>query len=91
MIGGDIHYVYEKRLMNGTSAATFSPKMSTSRAMIVTILWRLESEPVVNFAMSFEDVAPNQWYTEAIRWAQANGIVNGYNYMCRSVSDGYAS
>ncbi|MCQ2420574.1 MAG: S-layer homology domain-containing protein, partial [Clostridia bacterium] len=73
----DIAYVYENGLMNGTSATTFSPKTDTSRAMIVTILWRLEGAPVVNYAMSFKDVAPGQWYTEAIRWAQANGIVNG--------------
>ena len=75
----DIAYVYEKGLMQGTSATTFSPQLSTSRAMIVTILWRLEGSPVVNYAMSFDDVAPDQWYTEAIRWAQANGIVNGYS------------
>ena len=39
----------------------------------------MEGAPVVNYAMSFTDVAPDQWYTEAIRWAQANGIVNGYS------------
>ncbi len=75
----DIAYVYEKVLMQGTSETTFAPQLSTSRAMIVTILWRLEGEPVVNYAMSFTDVAADAWYTEAIRWAQANGIVNGYS------------
>ena len=48
---GDIAYVYEKGLMQGTSATTFSPKMTTSRGMIVTILLRLEGEPVVNYAI----------------------------------------
>ena len=76
---GDIAYVYEKGLMQGTSATTFSPKMTTSRGMIVTILLRLEGEPVVNYAISFDDVADGKWYTEAIRWAQANSIVNGYS------------
>ena len=75
----DIYYVWEKGLMQGTSETTFAPKIDTSRAMIVTILWRLEGEPVVNYAMSFDDVADGQWYTEAIRWAQANNIVNGYS------------
>ena len=75
----DIYYVWEKGLMQGTSETTFAPKIDTSRAMIVTILWRLEGEPVVNYAMSFDDVADGQWYTEAIRWAQSTGIVKGYS------------
>ena len=75
----DIYYVWEKGLMQGTSATTFAPQLSTSRAMIVTILWRLEGESDVNYAMSFTDVASGQWYTEAIRWAQANKIVEGYS------------
>ena len=65
--------------MNGMSATTFAPKNNTSRAMIVTVLWRLEGSPYVNYAMSFEDVEPGQWYTEAIRWAQAENIVKGYS------------
>lgn len=75
----DIAYVFENGLMKGTSDTTFAPLVSTSRAMIVMILWRLECRPVVNYAMSFHDVASDQWYTEAIRWAQANGIVSGYS------------
>ena len=75
----DIYYVWEKGLMQGTGEATFAPKTDASRAMIVTILWNLEGKPVVNYAMSFDDAADGQWYTEAIRWAQANGIVGGYS------------
>ena len=75
----DICYVWENGLMNGMSATTFAPKNNTSRAMIVTVLWRLEGSPYVNYAMSFEDVEPGQWYTEAIRWAQAENIVKGYS------------
>ena len=71
-------YVYEKGLMNGTSATTFSPDMTTSRAMIATILWRLEGSPVVDYAMMFDDVDPGSWYGEAVRWAASEGIVNGY-------------
>ena len=74
----DVRYVYETSLMNGTANRIFAPSISTTRAMIVTILWRLEGSPVVNFAMRFQDVAENLWYSEAVRWAAANGIVTGY-------------
>ena len=63
----DAAYVYANGLMSGTSAYRFSPDLSTTRAMIVTILWRLEGEPVVNFAMRFADASPDKWYGEAIR------------------------
>ncbi len=74
-----IHYCLENSLMNGTGRYTFEPDTVTNRAMIVTILWRLEGKPVVNYAMSFKDVPSDAWYTEAIRWAAAEGIVNGYS------------
>ena len=75
----DVRYVYETGLMNGTANRIFAPSISTTRAMIVTILWRLEGSPVVNFAMRFRDVVQNAWYSEAVRWAAANGIVTGYS------------
>ena len=75
----DVRYVYETGLMNGTANRIFAPSVSTTRAMIVTILWRLEGSPVVNFAMRFRDVVENAWYSEAVRWAAANGIVTGYS------------
>ena len=71
-------YVYEKGLMNGTSTTTFSPDMTTSRAMIATILWRLEGSPVVDYVLTFDDVDADSWYGEAVRWAASEGIVNGY-------------
>ena len=74
-----IHYCIEHGLMVGTGANIFEPNIATSRAMIVTILWRLEGEPAVDYSMTFEDVESGKWYTEAIRWAQANGIVEGYS------------
>ncbi len=52
---------------------------ATTRAMFVTMLWRMEDSPVVNYQMSFKDVPDEMWYTDAIRWAAANGIVNGYD------------
>ena len=74
-----VNYVTEKGLMNGVGNDLFAPQMDTSRAMIVTILWRLEHSPYVSESMTFQDVPGSQWYAEAIRWAAANGIVTGYN------------
>lgn len=76
-----VHFCIENGLMGSTSTSDliFEPNMTTTRAMIVTILWRLEGEPVVSYPMSFEDVADNMWYTESIRWAQSTGIVEGYS------------
>lgn len=71
-------YVYEHGLMAGTSATTFAPDVTTSRAMIATILWRMAGSPVVNYAMDYTDVAQNQWCSEAIRWATSEGVVTGY-------------
>ena len=65
--------------MTGTSGTLFSPNATTTRAMIVTILWRVEGEPEVDYAMTFADVAADTWYTEAVRWAASEGIVEGYS------------
>jgi len=73
-----VHFCIENGLMQGIGNNQFAPSSTTTRAMIVTILWRLEGSPVVNYAMDFEDVAANQWYTEAIRWAAKEKIVEGY-------------
>ena len=74
---GAVRFVYESGMMNGTDETTFSPDATTSRAMIVTILWRLEDEPVVNYLMDFTDVDPAAYYAEAVRWAASEGIVTG--------------
>ena len=74
-----VAYAVEHGLMNGTSASTFSPLMTTDRAMIVTILYRLEGEPAVTGTSAFSDVADGQWYTDAVIWAADNGIVTGYD------------
>ena len=73
-----VRYVYKHGLMAGTSATTFAPDVTTSRAMIATILWRLAGSPVVNYAMDYTDVAQDQWYSEAVRWATSEGVVTGY-------------
>ena len=73
-----LHYCLENGLMQGMGDGQFNPSGAASRAMIVTILWRIEGCPVVNYAMDFVDVAAEQWYTEAIRWAASENIVEGY-------------
>ena len=72
-----VQYVYNNELMNGMSATTFEPNSTTTRGMIVTMLYRLENEPTAASA-GFSDVAEGQWYTDAVNWAAANNIVNGY-------------
>ena len=73
-----VRFVYDCKLFNGISETEFAPQMSMTRAMFVTVLWRLEGMPVVNYLMQYDDVADETWYTEAIRWATAEGIVEGY-------------
>ena len=72
-----IDYAVVEGLMNGVDATAFAPDGTTTRAMIATILWRLEGSPIVDFAHAFTDVADGTWYAEAVRWAAANGIVKG--------------
>ncbi len=72
-----VTYVYEQELMDGTSALTFSPERSTSRGMMVTILYRMEGQPDVG-ENTFVDVNPGQYYASAVAWAAENGIVEGY-------------
>ena len=73
-----VRFVYENGMMNGVSETDFAPHATTSRSMIVTILYRLEGEPVVDYAMDFTDVAGDAYYAEAVRWAASEGIVGGY-------------
>ena len=73
-----IDFVVENNLMQGVSADQFAPNATTTRAMIVTILYRLAGKPAVNGTSPFSDVANGQWYTEAVIWANNNGIVSGY-------------
>lgn len=72
-----VQYVYENGLMSGTSETTFSPDLTTTRGMIVTILYRMENEPAVTGTTAFTDVAADQYYANAVAWAAQNGIVAG--------------
>ncbi|MBD5150672.1 MAG: hypothetical protein HDT18_09995, partial [Oscillibacter sp.] len=73
-----VMYVYNRGLMNGVSDTLFDPYGVLNRAMIVTILYRVEGEPEAT-PSSFLDVEAGKWYTDAIGWGAANGIVKGYS------------
>ena len=75
----DVLYVYNRGLMEGTGEHSFSPDGAVTRGQIVAILWRLAGRPVVNFAMDFTDVTEETWCAEAIRWAAAEGIAQGFD------------
>lgn len=74
----DTDYVIVTGLMNGMGNGKFKPDGETTRAMLVTTLYRLEGEPDYSTGNVYSDVANNKWYTDAILWATENNIVEGY-------------
>ena len=70
--------VVEQGWMTGISDTEFDPDGSVTRAMVVTVLWRLSDEPDSDFSTGYSDVLADQWYTDAIAWASQEGIVEGY-------------
>ncbi|MGM9553574.1 MAG: S-layer homology domain-containing protein [Faecousia sp.] len=72
-----VDLMLEMGYMNGVGNGRFDPSGTTTRAMIVTILWRIAGEPVPETENTFSDVAAGQWYTDAITWAAENDVVNG--------------
>lgn len=72
-----VQYAFDNGLMNGISSDTFGPNMTTTRGMIVTILYRVEGEPAVS-GNPFADVEAGAYYADAVAWAAANAIVEGY-------------
>ena len=74
-----VEYVCRNGLMEGTSAVTFDPSGTVTRGTVATILWRLAGSPVVNYQMTFPDVAEGEWYSEAVRWAASEGVITGYD------------
>lgn len=75
----DVAYVYDTGLMTGLTATAFGPNLSTTRGMIVTILWRMENEPAAKHGCPFADVRRGSYYEQAIAWASENGIVTGFD------------
>ena len=72
-----IDFTVARELFQGTSATTFDPAGTMTRSMLVTVLHRLEDTPAVSQSVTFADVERNSWYTAAVAWANANGIVQG--------------
>lgn len=73
---GAVKFNYDNALMSGTSKSTFEPNTTTTRAMLATILWRLEGSPAA-YGNAFNDLTQD-WYKTAVNWAAKEGIVNGY-------------
>ena len=74
-----VKFVYFGGLFSGTSSTTFSPANNMTRAMMVTVLYRLAGQPPVSGTLTFTDVSPSAWYYDAVRWATQNNITSGYN------------
>src|SRR5699024_4014552 len=73
----DVAYVYEHGLKDGTAAYTFSPNGKATRAMVITILYRLAGQPASSGDSPFQDVRPSDWFSPAVAWAVTHGIANG--------------
>ena len=73
-----INFVVKQNLFTGTTAATFEPETAMNRAMLVTVLWRLDGKPAANTQAGFTDLASGAYYTEAVAWASEGAIVKGY-------------
>ena len=77
---GNVRYMWENGLMNGTSETLFSPYGLVTRGMVVTVLYRMEGEPdITGLVNPFDDVADGMYYTKAVTWAADEGIVLGYS------------
>ena len=74
-----VKFVVNNGLFNGVSDKSFEPQTNMTRGMLVTVLYRMEAEPDINdITSSFSDVVIDSWYDDAVNWASANGVVNGY-------------
>ena len=73
----DITYVYENDLMNGTDGSLFSPESTTTRAQVVTVLYRLAGPPAADWENPFWDVPASAWFHDAVTWAWENDITGG--------------
>ncbi len=73
-----VHWALENGVMNGVDGQHFAPAAAASRAMVVTMLWRMEGGPGADLDLSFQDVPEGAWFTEAVRWAASEHIVDGY-------------
>ena len=76
-----VDHVVEHGIMTGTSATTFEPNTTLSRAMVAQILYNLEGQPDIseeNLGYPYSDVDAEVWYGDAVYWARLNGVATGY-------------
>lgn len=74
---GNVEYAHKNGLFSGTTETTFAPNEDLTRAMLVTVLYRAEDKPEVEEKSKFTDVADDSYYSDAVAWAEVNGIVMG--------------
>ena len=74
-----VHWALEEGVMVGVGDGKFKPNAAVTRAQIVTMLYSLAGKPTCDAELTFQDVKPGKWYTEAIRWASSEGLVAGYS------------
>ena len=74
-----VHWALEQGVMNGVGNDRLAPGGDTTRAMVVTMIWRLAGEPESKMHAAFKDVKSDSWYAQAVDWAAENGVVNGYS------------
>ena len=74
---GAAAYAYNNGLFAGMTPTTFAPNATMTRAMLVSVLWRLAGEPTPKAPNTFVDVPDGAWYTDAVTWAAENGVVSG--------------
>ena len=74
---GAVDFASSHDLFRGVSEDEFAPQSPMTRAMLATVLFRLEDEPEGAVGLKFGDVKDDSWYTDAVAWASENGIVNG--------------
>ena len=74
-----VEFTVARELFQGVDDSHFDPEGTLTRAMVVTVLWRLMGEPRVDHAMTFEDVSPGAYYLDAVGWAFAQKLVSGYD------------
>ena len=74
----DVMFVCGRGVMQGVSDTRFGPHLTATRAMMATILWRMEGSPAPTAEARFTDVRSGQWYSEAVAWTAQSGVYTGY-------------
>ncbi len=82
-----VAYCQENGVMNGTTDTTFAPEETLTRAMLATVLYRMNDSPVLSGPPDFNDVKTGSWYSDAVSWAAKNGVISGYGNGVFGVND----